>query len=383
MSSFKQRAITAGLYLSGAEGPFRRVLDRLRRAGLSERMLKSALAAGLAWQAGEMIHTSPMPVLAPVTAVFTIQLTVAKSIGGTVQRLLGVIFGIFAALLILSTLGANAATVGGLVLITLYGGRRLGLEQSGVEQMTVSALLVLIAGSTTRSDLYAGFHLLDTAIGAAVGLILNGLIAPPSHVGAARASVQALGARLVEVLDDLAGGFSQGMNEERATDCLDRARAIAADLDETQAALVRAEDSLRFNLPGRPQRAALIRYRGASRALEHGAVQTRVISRTVLDAARSETDEPWLTSPKLGTALAELFSALARYLESFLLALEDPAELTANALLLNDVRERRLLAETAVLNHPAALFPGRWVLLGELLSISDQFVTDLSLGDPP
>src|SRR5205807_1665571 len=134
------------------------------------------------------IHTNPAPVLAPITAVFTIQLTVAKSVGGTVQRLLGVIFGILVALLIHVTLGANAFTVGALVLVTIAGGLRLGLEQSGIEQMTVSALLVLIAGATSRSDLYAGYHLLDTAVGASIGLALNWLVAPPSYVGSARQS---------------------------------------------------------------------------------------------------------------------------------------------------------------------------------------------------
>ena len=220
--------------------------------------------------------------------------------------------------------------------------------------------------------------MLDTVVGSVVGVALNWLIAPPNHVDAARTSVQALGARLVDVLDDLAAGFATSMDAEQADECLARARAIAADLTTTQAALRRADESLRYNLPGRRQHAALTRYLRASRVLEHCAVQTRVISRTVLDATNVASAGHLLQRRGVGEPLAELFSAIARYLEFFLASLDGRETTRTAVLLLADVRERRALAERAVLADTATLRSGFWVLLGELLSISDQLIADLS-----
>ncbi|MGI8477156.1 MAG: aromatic acid exporter family protein, partial [Thermomicrobiales bacterium] len=90
-AEFRRRMATATLVATGSEGPLRVALDGLRRVGLGERVVKTALAAGIAWEIGHAIHADPLPVLAPLTAIFTIQLTLAKSLRGSVQRVLGVI----------------------------------------------------------------------------------------------------------------------------------------------------------------------------------------------------------------------------------------------------------------------------------------------------
>jgi uncharacterized membrane protein YgaE (UPF0421/DUF939 family) len=383
-SQIRDRVTTASALATGTEGPVRVALDRLRRYGLGERVIKSALAAGLAWLVAYRIHEDPLPVLAPITALFTIQVTLARSIRGSVQRLLGVGAGVAMALILSRVIGLHWWVVSLVVLISLIAGFRVfRLEPAGVEQMTVSGLLVLISGSTGNILHVASFHILDTVIGTAIGIAANSLIAPPSHVSAARSAVRALGQRLIGVIDDLAKGLAGGIDRDQATTILERARAVAAELDEVQVALERAEESLKYNLPGNRQKTALARYRRANRALDHAAIQTRVISRTVTDcvdsAGPSEARPAWLGPDALGMPLANLLSAIAAYLEHFLELPDQPAGCKDEALLVVDIREQRREINDAAAARFSELLPDRWVLIGEIVSISDQLVTDLTL----
>lgn len=373
------RVTAASALATGTEGPVRVALDRLRRYGIGERVIKSALAAGIAWLVAFSVHQDPLPVLAPITALFTIQFTLAKSILGSVQRLLGVGAGVAMALILSRVIGLNWWVVGLVVLISLIAGFRVfRLESAGVEQMTVSALLVMIPGASGNILSVASFHILDTIIGTAVGLAANSLIAPPSHVPEGRLAVRTLGHRLTEVLDDLAAALAAGIDVEQATDLLARARKIAAELDEVQIALDHAEESLRFNLPGRRHQPALERYRRANRALEHAAIQTRVISRTVTDCARIAGSAVWIGPVALGTPLANLFSAISLYLEHFLDLADGPAGRRDDAGLLAEIQERRQEASDAAAARLTDLLPDRWVLVGEILSVTDQLVADLA-----
>lgn len=382
-AELRNRMATASALATGAEGPGRVALDRLRRYGLGERVIKSALAAGLAWLIAEFIHEDPAPVLAPITAIFTIQLTLAQSLTGSAQRLLGVAAGVSMAIALSSVIGVDWWVISLIVLLSLFTGLRLfRLEPSGVEQMTVSALLVLVIGSTGDISGVAAFHVLDTVIGTGVGLAANSLIAPPSHVPNARNAVQHLGRRLIEVLDELGGGLAAGMDAELATRVLDDARAVSADLDDVQLLLDRAGESLRYNLPGIRQRSAYKRLQRANRALEHAAVQTRVISRTIADAIATAgpgaARPAWLEPDKLGVPVANLMSAMAMYLDHFL-SLTEPGKIGPDdAYLRSSVIDRRREASNAASLILPELLPDRWVLVGEILSVSDQLLTDLS-----
>jgi|GEM_PF-1705743 len=382
-NTMRDRVTTASALASGTEGPVRVALDRLRQFGLGERVIKSSLAAGLAWFIASLIHDDPLPVLAPITAIFTIQLTLAKSVIGSVQRILGVGAGIAIGIGATRIIGLHWWVISLVVLVSLVAGLRIfKLEPSGVEQMTVSGLLVMIVGSNANVIGVAGYHALDTLIGTAVGLAANTLIAPPSHVPAARVAVRSVGARLIATIDELASSLASGIDSIEAQRILGVARSVAADLDEVQLALDRAEESLKFNLPGRRQQEQLHRYRRANRAVEHASVQVRVISRTVADCANASAiggEIPvWLEPDALGTPLANLLSAIAVYLEHFLELADNPESVPHDLMLTAEVESRRQEVTLGAANRLEALMPDKWVLIGEILSISNQLVTDLS-----
>lgn len=365
------------------ESPVETALVRMRRYGLGERVLKSGIAAGVAWLLATLIHTDPQPVLAPITAMFTIQLTVARSISGSTQRLLGVGCGVSMAMVANRVIGVHWWVIALVVLVSLAAGLRLfNLEPAGVEQMTVSAMLVLIVGSGGNILGVAGYHILDTVIGTAVGLLANALIAPPNHLPRAQAAIHALGDRLSAVLGDIAFGLANGIDRDHASDVLRYARAVAAGLDEVQDALDSAEESLKYNLVRRRQEPAFNRYRRATRALEHAAVQVRVISRTISDGARATPPElaprGWLGADGIGGPLALFFAAIAAYLDHFLAVVEEPVGQGDGHELLDEIAARRRDVNTAMAACVDDLMPDRWALLGEVVSIANQLVADLS-----
>jgi uncharacterized membrane protein YgaE (UPF0421/DUF939 family) len=117
----------ATVLATGTSGPIRVALDRLRRIGIGERVLKTVLAASIAWALASLLPFGDPPILAPLTAIFTMQATLAESVRGSVQRLLGVLFGIISAAVISQVIGLNALSIGLVVLISLSVGIRLGL----------------------------------------------------------------------------------------------------------------------------------------------------------------------------------------------------------------------------------------------------------------
>jgi uncharacterized membrane protein YgaE (UPF0421/DUF939 family) len=367
----------------GFEAPVETALGRLRRLGFGERVLKSGIAAGGAWLVAIHIHTNPIPVLAPVTAIFTIQPTIAGSIAGSVQRLLGVGAGVAMALSLNRLIGLHWWTISLVVLVSLAAGFRIfKLEQAGVEQMTVSGMLVMIVGSNGNIAGVAGFHILDTVIGTVVGLAANALIAPPNNLPRAQAAVHALGHRLIAVLLDISAGLAAGLDRDEATDILRYAREVAAGLVAVEGALASAEESLRYNIARRRQETAYHRYRRATQALEHAAVQVRVISRTIADGvAATPADrraQGWLGTDSVDAPLSRLFGEIASYFAYFLAVVGEPAGQSDGQALLAEIAERRRAVYEAAAARFAELMPDKWVLVGEVVSIANQLVTDLS-----
>ena len=116
--------------------------------------MKSAVAAVLAWLIAGLLPDNPTPILAPLTAIFSFNLTIAGSMRDAAQRVLGVVFGILLAALVSDLIGPNAWAIFIVILISFYAGRRVGLDPSGIQQIAVSALLIIAGrGRLTHSTM--------------------------------------------------------------------------------------------------------------------------------------------------------------------------------------------------------------------------------------
>ncbi len=368
---------------------------RLQRLGLQTQALKSALAAALAWAIGAYVPWGPaQPYLAPLTAVLTVQATIAESMQGAFQRILGVAAGVGIAALASHSVGASPLTIALLVLVGQALGALLGLTLVGTSQVIVSALLVLTVGEATESGwLYGWGRIAETIVGAGVGIAVNGLVVPPSYLGDASRAWQTLAADLADQIDALASDLTTGLTSEQARAALERARAASSRLDAAMAALDQAERSLRFNYFGRAQRRAVARYRRAVETLEHAAIQLRGISRVLADLLRSSGADPfysrtaavshWLAADALGGPLGRRLEAAGNVLAVFASTIDGDASAAADTdVALAHARAAALQTRQAVLDAARAqvpiLEPNVLIALGAILADLDRMVNDLA-----
>jgi uncharacterized membrane protein YgaE (UPF0421/DUF939 family) len=363
----------------GTEATENRSMEWLRRLGVGERVLKTALAAGLAWQLGQLLLGIPNPYLAPLAAVLVMQITIAESVTAAGQRLFGVIVGVIIALAFSSRLGVSAGSIALLVLVALAVGTRLRLGPQGVSQVAVSALLVMVVAVEPRVG-FALDRVAETIVGAIVGLAVNALLAPPSHLPAVRTATRALADELAAVLDQLAAAVASGLAAATAA-ALERARAAAPLVAAADAARERAETSQRFNLFGRRERATLDRYVARIRSLDRAAIQVRGIARTLSDASGTAPAAPaWLAPTALGSALAAAIHATSDVVRRSSDALstsalpQSTADLESAAAAAD--RMRRAVVDVAASSH--AMQPVDWLPLGAVLTDLGRIVADLA-----
>ncbi len=344
---------------------------RLSSSTATVQALKTALAAGVAWALGGQVPGAPpLPYLAPLTAVLTVQLTIAESVSGAVQRTAGAVVGVIMALLVSGYIGVNAFTIAAVVLVAQLIGRLLRLPQVGSAQVVTTALLVLTVGGVTTFAYGVG-RVVETLVGALVGVAINALLVPPTHVSAAvddyRAQAEAVSNELHAIADDL----KHGLSAEAATQHLGQTREGARRFAHTRQALQRAEDSLRMNVLRSEQRDELNALGVAIEALERSVVQTRTLARVLADCVA--TGRPvWLDPSALGVPLAELVEAVAACLHTSVHG--QGAELAScKAAALDRQKEVLLRAREA-----AALLPAEgWLQLGSILSTLERLNADL------
>ena len=225
--AIRERSISTLAYVTGARGPLRDAFDWLREHGIGERVIKSALAAALSYWLARFLPDNSNPILAPLTAIFSINLTIAGGMRDARERIVGVVLGIALAVLINELLGPGSVAIGLMVLISFYFGRRLGLAESGVQQIAVSALLVVLGAAGSQVDNVAMLHLANTLIGTGIGLLLNASVAPPNFVPRARDEIETLGRSVELLLVTMRDGLQEGITYDLSKRTLLEARQIA------------------------------------------------------------------------------------------------------------------------------------------------------------
>jgi len=280
-----------------------------RRPGL--RTAKSTLAAVLSYVVAQRLHTSAQPILAPLTALLIVQLTMYETLTSGLQRIASVLVGVLVAVAVAAFVGLTWWSLGGVITVSLIIGRLLRLGSQLLE-VPISAMLVLAVGGA--ADATAGrARVYETLIGAASGVVVNAIIAPPLYVQPADAAVRDLADRMASLLRDLSGQLRAGWSRAAALHWLDEARALGSEVGHADRTLARAEQSTRFN-PRRAQaREALPRLRVGLTGLEHCQVTLRSLCRSLLDRTFfvAPEEEATVYDRTTRAALGEVFEAAA------------------------------------------------------------------------
>ncbi|MGW0860733.1 FUSC family protein, partial [Streptomyces sp. NPDC002690] len=272
--------------------------------------LKAAAAAIVAWAlTGWWLH-APMALLAPWTAVALVAGTVYQSLRMGLQQCAVIAVGTVwasAAMVITrdQTMAAMLLTVPFMTLLGNY--RRFGSQ--GLVGAT-TALFVITAGSS--SAFTVGHRLLETLIGAAVGITVNALVLPPVHLHNVR---DRLG-RFARGTSDLLGTMARGLREEGGLDDAGRwdaeATRLALSLRGVADARARATEGARLN-PGSRLRRAGPPPPPVSEDMRWGQVSSRVlaVTRTLSGIGSGDAELPG-PSPRFLTDLADVLDQAAR-----------------------------------------------------------------------
>jgi uncharacterized membrane protein YccC len=352
-------------------------LDTGRIPGV--RTAKTTLAAVISYEVALAVTGDRQPVLAALTALLVIQLTLYETVTSGLRRVLSVVAGVLVALGFSDVTGITWWSLGLLILCSLVVGQLLRVG-SQLMEVPISAMLVLAVGSAGEQLAFGRVY--ETLIGAGVGVGVNTVIAPPMYVQPAGDAIRELSLRMAAVLRRAAKDLRHGWSHEDAKSWLDQARRLGGDVDRAERALARAEQSLRLNPRARlVTPAARPSLRGALAALEHASVSVRGICRVIADRAEMS---PAASPPEQERReLAALLDDVALAVESFgRLATDDVRGSTAD-----DAALRKALAlahqhrdaMAARLVFDAGAEPAVWPLHGSLLTDIDRVLREVDL----
>lgn len=291
-------------------------MSRLFRSGRTPglRTARATLAVVAAFLIAGYLHTGDRPILAPLTALLVVQLTLYQTVVHGLGRIGGVLAGVLVAVGVADVVGLTWWSLGGVVALSLVIGRLLRLGPQLFE-VPISAMLVLEVGGGGR---LAVGRVSETLIGAAVGIAVSALIAPPLYVQPASQAIGELADRLARFAEGLGDALRGSWSRASADHWLDQARALQAEVSHADRSLARAEESARLNMRGKKLRDAQPRLQTALTGLEHCYVTLRSLSRSLLDRTYYMPDDGRTTAynAEERAALADVLTAASGAIDS-------------------------------------------------------------------
>ncbi|WP_405650662.1 aromatic acid exporter family protein [Streptomyces sp. NBC_00019] len=283
-----------------------------RRDPVVVQTLRSAAAATIAYVIALRLSPEAAPLTAPLTALLVVQVTLYATLTNGIRRVNAVVAGVLVAIAFSLLVGLTWWSLALLILASLGVGHLVKVDEY-VPEVAISAMLVL--GVTTVGDT-AWARVLETLIGAVVGLGFNLLLAPPVWVDEAGESIEGLARRVRQLMLRMGEEAAGRTPVEHATERLHEARRLDHDIVEVDAALKQAEDSLRLNPRVREGLLHRVVLRTGLDTLEICTVVLRVLARTLTDLAKERESER-LFARQAGAAVEQLLSEIADAVVSF------------------------------------------------------------------
>jgi len=313
---------------------------------------KTALATVAAWVIAGALIPEQLPAFAGIAALLVVQPSLNQSLSRAVERSIGVVAGVLVAYVIGLVFGGGYWVVLLSIVAAIAVTWVLRLTPTTSVQVPISAMLVLSVGSSTPG--YAVDRIVETVIGAVIGLVVNVFVVPPVAIRPARASVDGLLDEIADRIDAIANALTHPHTTAQLDELLLLARLLRPMALKTDEALKAADESLSIN-PLRNRHQPLLSEAEALRdRLNHLVTRTLAMTRTLRDRYTDELiDEPTIV------------------------ALAEETRRAAHDLRLLRLTPRGADAEVPVaLDEPPALTapldvgrpdPTHWILIGSLL----------------
>ncbi len=266
-------------------------------------VIKTSIAVILSWLLCETLLHQSLPIFAAIAALLVVQPSVNQTLSKGIERSIGVVGGVLLAFLANLWFGNSSWVVLGVVVAALLLSWAFRLSQGSANQIPISAMLVVALGATTPD--YALNRIVETVIGAGVGLIVNMLIVPPVLLAPAHLAVGRLAGAITSVLNGLADALSAPKTAQELGLLLTEARKLRELRDAATEAVDRGEESLTLN-PRRSNHRTMLEH---DRQLlgKLTILVTRVIGMT--RAVHDNYDSDLTTDPIVQAIAAELLRA--------------------------------------------------------------------------
>lgn len=343
----------------GARGRVLRMAASVRAPGRSPmlQVVKSAVAAIATWLLAGWLFPGPVPVFGAIAALLVVQPSLNQSFSKAVERSVGVIAGVVLA----SALGLVFGSQTWVVLVAIAAALMLAwvlkMTPGTANQVAISALLVLAIGTATPE--YALDRVLETLLGAVVGIVVNVAVVPPVAVAPARAAIDALGAELAASFGRLADALEQPRTPAELEGLLIEARLMRPMLEKAQQAIDAGAESLTLNPRGGRHRAELADLDRVGHVYSPIVTQLIGMTRAVYDRYSPDlADEPLMRAIAEQLRRAQHDIGLIRGREAGTPAMEPPA-----------------LTTPLRIDRPPST---HWVLIGSLLEDLHRIHTGLA-----
>ncbi|MER5307748.1 aromatic acid exporter family protein [Streptomyces sp. NPDC002773] len=356
---------------------YARLERRLRRDPFVVQTVRSTAAATLSYVVALQLSSEAAPLTAPLTALLVVQVTLYSTLTTSLRRVNSVVVGVLIAIGFSVLVGLSWWSLALIILASLLVGRLVKVEEF-VPEVAISAMLVL---GVTQVAHTAWDRVLETLIGATVGMLFNLVLAAPLWVDTAGESIEDLARRMRRLLLDVAEEFAEAPAVERAAARLHEARRLDNDVADVDGALRTAEDSLRLNPRVKEGLLHRIVLRTGLDTLEICAVVLRVLTRTLTDLAKQRDGEELLPR-QTALALQETAQHTADAFVSFAVLVTAPGSEASEAAedrLAGELRAARACRGGAadLLLALALREPERWQLYGALLTEIDRVLDEL------
>ncbi|WP_448608472.1 FUSC family protein [Geodermatophilus sp. URMC 60] len=324
----------------------------------------------------------PPPIIAALTALLVVQATLTSTLLNGVQRVASVVAGVALAVLVVAAVGLTWWSLAGLVAASIVVGQLLRLGPHLVE-VPISAMLVLGVGAAGVESVGGG-RVVETLIGAAVGVLVNLAFPPAVQTRYAGRAVYGFAGEIAGLLDDAAAALSAGpVSEEQSTRWLEDARRLNRHAPRVDRALAHAEESRHLNVRALRTPPIGPGMRQGLDALEHTSVSLRTLFRAIDDATRGRTGvtaDPGhaATVQRTTASLLARMSTAVREFGSLLLAEVGAGagwERQRLAAALEALRSGRALVQDLLLHDPRSR-SGLWELTSTLVTTVDRMLAE-------
>jgi uncharacterized membrane protein YccC len=213
-------------------------------------LVKTVVAAVIAWLLAARVFELPQSFLAPWSALLVVHATVYRTFSRGLRQVAAAVLGVLLAWAVGNLIGLDTVAVSVLLAVGLgIGATRWFADETTA--VAATGLIVLTTGFSTHDQVLLD-RLFGTFIGIVVGLVVNLIVWPPLRDYSAARAIDAIDDGVGRLLRDMAEELHGPCGEDQVATWVDRTRDLDQDIDAAWALLRQAKESSRLN----PRRAA-------------------------------------------------------------------------------------------------------------------------------